>query len=79
MLKDILREGELRFTKHCQERMNERNLTTQDAANVLRGGWVEFDEEEKGTWRYRMTTHQMTFVVVFRDESTAVILSGWRK
>lgn len=59
--------------------------------NVLRGGVVREAEWENGSWRYRVETPRMTFVVVFEpdlvtmpgdDESVGdielVVVTGWR-
>src|SRR5262245_37730463 len=48
--------------------MRRGDLTTVDAANVLRGGVVEFCEEINRTRRYRVSTSRMPFVVAFRSE-----------
>ena len=58
--------------------MEKDSLTTVDAANVLRAGVVEFGEEVNRTWRYRVRTQRMTFVVAFRSETAAVVVTAWR-
>jgi hypothetical protein len=54
----ILTPGTVGFSNHALEEMTKDDLTTADAANVLRGGVVEFAEEVRGlggnrSWRYR--------------------------
>jgi hypothetical protein len=49
-----------------------------DAVNVLRGGVVEPAEEERGTWRYRVRTANMTVVVAFRSKLDLVVVTAWR-
>ena len=56
--------------------MGKDRLTTVDAANVLRGGVVEFSEEVNRTWRYRVRTQQITFVVAFRSERALVVVTA---
>src|SRR3990172_6200254 len=55
--------------------MAKDDLTTLDAANVLRGGVVEFSEEVNRTWRYRVRTSRMTFVVAFRSEHALSVVT----
>jgi hypothetical protein len=71
--------------------MDNDGLTDVDAVNVLRGGIVREAEWENGSWRYRVETPRMVFVVVFDpepDELPAdgedvreielVVVTGWR-
>jgi hypothetical protein len=72
--------------------MNEDGLTDVDAVNVLRGGMVREPEWENGSWRYRVETARMLFVVVLDPEPDVVpaddddlgdteliVVTGWRK
>jgi hypothetical protein len=64
--------------------MEKDGLTTPDAANVLRAGVVEFAEEARSptgymSWRYRVRTSRMTFVVAFRSETVLRVVTAWRK
>jgi len=58
--------------------MRADNLTTADALNVMRAGAVRPGEFENGSWRYRIETQRMTFVVAFRSETRAVVVTAWR-
>lgn len=71
--------------------METDGLTDVDAVNVLRGGVVREAEWENGSWRYRVETPRMVFVVVFEPEPDVlpasdedvgelelVIVTGWR-
>ena len=75
----ILKTGIVTFSKHALDEMEKDDLTTPDAANVLRGGVVEFAEEINRTWRYRVRTSRMTFVVAFRSENALTVVTAWRK
>lgn len=75
----ILKTGIVTFSDHALDEMEKDALTTVDAANVLRGGVVEFSEEVKRTWRYRVRTSRMTFVVAFRSEDVLSVVTAWRK
>lgn len=79
LIGQIVRTGRVRFGKHALDAMADDALTTLDALNVLRGGVVEFSEYERGSWRYRVRTSRMTFVVAFRSETLAVVVTAWRK
>jgi hypothetical protein len=59
--------------------MEKDGLTDQDAINVLRGGSVLPGEWENGSWRYRIATQKMCFVVAFDSESELVIVTAWRR
>ena len=75
----ILRTGTISFSSHALDEMERDDLTSVDAANVLRGGVVEFAEEVNRTWRYRVRTTRMTFVVAFRSETALTVVTAWRK
>jgi hypothetical protein len=75
----ILKEGTIGFSDHALREMAKDDLTTVDAANVLRGGLVEFSEEVGRTWRYRVRTSRMTFVVAFHSETRLRVVTAWRK
>ena len=75
----ILKTGTVTFSHHALDEMAKDDLTTVDAANVLRGGVVEFSEEVNRTWRYRVRTARMTFVVAFRSAHSLSVITAWRK
>lgn len=78
LIRQILEEGEVRFTGHFYEQAEERGLDEEDAKNVLRGGWVDEEEERNGTWRYRVMTHTICVVVGFRSETALSVITIWR-
>jgi hypothetical protein len=59
--------------------MEKDGLTMVDCINVLRGGWVEPGERERGSWRYRVRTARICVVVAFRSESKLAIVTAWRE
>ncbi len=75
----ILKTGTVTFSGHALDEMGKDDLTTVDAANVLRGGIVEFCEEVNRTWRYRVRTSRMTFVVAFHSETALAVVTAWRR
>jgi hypothetical protein len=79
LIAQILKTGTVSFSKHALEEMEKDGLVTVDATNVLRGGVVEFCEEIRSTWRYRVRTPRMTFVVAFRSEQILTVVTAWRK
>lgn len=94
LIRRLLEEG--RFVSpgsgsHARREMETDGLTDVDAVNVLRGGVVREAEWENGSWRYRVETPRMVFVVVFEPEPDVlpasdedvgelelVIVTGWR-
>jgi hypothetical protein len=71
--------------------MEKDNLTDVDAVNVLRAGIVREAEWENGSWRHRIETARMVFVVTIdpdpdmvpgKDEDLGdmeiVVVTGWR-
>ena len=78
-LVDIIENGTITFSKHARDEIAKDGLNDQDAINVLRGGVVEPGELENGSWRYRVRTSRMTFVVAFRSDTEARIVTAWRK
>jgi len=79
LIAQILKTGDVSFFNHALDEMANDGLTTVDAANVLRAGVVEFCEEVSRTWRYRVRTSRMTFVVAFRSEHALTVVTAWRK
>lgn len=79
LIVQVLKTGMVTFSGHALNEMAKDDLTTLDAANVLRGGVVEFSEEVNRTWRYRVRTSRMTFVVAFRSEHALSVVTAWRK
>lgn len=77
-IRAILHDGNLAFSRHAQEEMRKDDLNDVDAVNVLRGGTVEPAEFENGSWRYRVRTSRMCFVVMFRSTSELRVVTGWR-
>jgi hypothetical protein len=79
LIVQVLKTGMVTFSGHALNEMAKDELTTLDASNVLRGGVVEFSEEVNRTWRYRVRTSRMTFVVAFRSEHALSVVTAWRK
>jgi len=76
---------------HARKEMDKDGLSDVDAVNVLRGGIVREPEWENGSWRYRVETARIVFVVTFDPEPDEVpaagddlgepelvIVTGWR-
>ena len=76
---------------HARKEMDKDGLTDIDAINVLRGGTVREAEWENGSWRHRIETPKMVFVVAFDPEPERmpsndddlgdielVLVTGWR-
>lgn len=79
LILEIIERGSVGFSKHAGEEMRNDDLGDADALNVLRGGVVEPAEFENGSWRYRVRTARMCFVVAFRSESELRVVTAWRK
>jgi len=78
LIRQILTDGTVSFTKHAREEMAKDNLTTVDCVNVLRGGIVEPPELRDGTWRYHVRTARICIVIAFRSETHLVVITAWR-
>lgn len=76
---------------HARKEMEKDELTDVDAVNVLRAGIVREAELENGSWRHRVETQRMVFVITFdpepekmltEEESVEdlelVLVTGWR-
>ena len=78
LIRKILDSGCIRFSRHALAELAKDRLTTVDCVNVLRAGVVEPAEREMGSWRYRVRTHRMYVVVVFRTTESLVVVTAWR-
>ena len=75
---------------HARKEMDKDGLTDVDVVNVLRGGTVREAEFENGSWRHRVDTPKMVFIVTFDPEpermpadgesvgETELVVTGWR-
>lgn len=79
LIAEILKTGTVSIDGHAYKAMEDDNLTEIDVQNVLRGGWVEFSEYERRSWRYRVRTQRIWVVVAFRSETHLVVVTVWRK
>jgi hypothetical protein len=78
LIRDIIENGSVSFSKHAEEEMAKDNLTMVDATNVLRGGVVDPGEFENGSWRYRVRTARIAVIVAFRSETELRVVTAWR-
>jgi hypothetical protein len=78
LLRAILASGEVVFTSHALDEMEQDGISQADAIGVLRSGVVEPAEFERGSWRYRVRAHRMYVVAAFRSEVAAVVVTAWR-
>ena len=79
LIAEILKTGTYRFSSHAEQEMVKDNLTTVDCVNVLRGGWVDSCDCERGTWRYRVCTNLIYVVVAFRSPTALTVVTAWGK
>jgi hypothetical protein len=78
LIREILQNGAVVFSRHAEEEMAKDNLTMVDVTNVLRGGVVDPGELEKGSWRYRVRTGRIAVIVAFRSETELRVVTAWR-
>jgi hypothetical protein len=78
LIRRILAEGSVRFSKHALEEMVNDDLSEMDIVNVLRGGFPGPGELENGSWRYCVRAQRIAVVVAFRSEASLVGVTAWR-
>lgn len=78
LIREIVATGKVSYSQHAKKEMANDGLEITDVVNVLRGGWVEPAEEERGTYRYRVCTRRMCVVVAFRSETELRVVTAWR-
>ncbi|MBZ5637307.1 MAG: hypothetical protein LAO51_00970 [Acidobacteriia bacterium] len=78
-IRSVLDAGVVVPSGHELDEMEKDGLTMVDCTNVLRGGWEEPAELERGTWRYRVRTARICVVVAFRSDSKLAIVTAWRE
>jgi len=65
------------FVSHAFDRMKERNVSLQDAWNVLESpdSFIHGDGEfENGSYRYRLCTNRIQAVLSFNSDGTRLIV-----
>lgn len=78
LLRAILASGEVVFTNHALDEMEQDGISQAEAIGILRGGVVEPAELARGSWRYRVRAHRTYVVAAFRSEAAAVVVTAWR-
>jgi hypothetical protein len=78
LIRDIIENGSVSFSRHAEDEMAKDNLTMVDATNVLRGGVVDPGEFENGSWRYRVRTVNIAVIVAFRSDAELRVVTAWR-
>jgi hypothetical protein len=78
VLRNVLANGRLDFSKHALSQMEARNLVNQDVVNVLRAGRWESCSFENRSWRYNVATPRMVVVVAVHNANHAVVVTAWK-
>jgi hypothetical protein len=80
LIRKILIDGEVLFTRHAKDEMAEDDLDANDCRNVLRGGVVDPPELHGSgySWRYRVHTSKIWVVVTFASETRLFVVTAWR-
>lgn len=79
LIRDILDTGTVTPSGHALDEMQKDDMTMVDCVNVLRGGYPDPADWERGSWRYRVRTARMCVVIAFRSEQELVIVTAWRE
>lgn len=70
------------FSRHALEELENDDLTTVDATNVLKSqdSFLEEGEFENGSWRYRVSTQKIVVVIAFTElgDGTIVVTAWYR-
>jgi uncharacterized protein DUF4258 len=72
----------IRFSRHALEEMGMDNLTTGDVLNIIKSPSAKIIEEpelERGSFRYRLRTNNITVVLAFDSKTSFVVITAWRK
>jgi len=78
LIRQILKMEQVSVTGHAERAMADDSLTMVDCVNVLDGGVVDPAEWENGSWRYRVRTARICFVIAFRSTTRLAIVTAWR-
>lgn len=77
-LRRDLAGGELRFSGHAYEEMENDGFVEQDVRNCLWAGQFDGCDFVRDSWRYRMRTALIVAVVAFRSKTEVVVVTAWR-
>ena len=79
LIRRIMAEDSLIFTKHAYDEMRNDNLADTDVVNVLRAGRIYGPAEMvRGTWRYRVETPRIVVVIAFQSATELRVVTAWR-
>jgi hypothetical protein len=79
LVREIERDGTVRISRHCVERMDKRGVTRVDIRNALRNGHVAGADFEHGSWRYQVVAWRLYVVVAFMDEQNLIVVTTWER
>jgi hypothetical protein len=81
LAQEILRDGTVSYTAHCESELKNDSMDTVDAANVLRCGKIEREPElhKSGSWRYHVETQRMLVVIEIHSKTRLRVVTAWRK
>tara|TARA_R110002073_G_C9496099_1_gene581318 strand:- start:10189 stop:10554 length:366 start_codon:yes stop_codon:yes gene_type:complete len=78
LVRSILDNGQLIFSKHALAELAKDSLTTTDAVAVLRGGAYTGPEFENGGLRYRSEGRGVAIIFELEEVSCCVVITGWK-
>ncbi len=82
LLSRIVATGWIDFPTHARAEMANDSIDLQMARDVLRRGHIHEPAELQGrnpTWRYRVHLNNICVVILFREETSTVVVTAWRK
>lgn len=79
LFRDIVLNHDVSFTKHADVELDNDNMQTVDALNVLRAGEWFKTEFRHGEFRYTVGTPLMKVVVTPLSTTRLRVITGWRE
>ena len=76
---EVLIGGSVHFTDHVRmDKFPAEGIDELDCFNVLRNGWLDFPEEDSGSWTYRIRTQAIVVVITLLSETELLVITAWR-
>lgn len=78
LIRSIRESGDIALSGEARKRMLERGVSAIEIDHALRAGVVDPGEYANGSWRYRISSHQICVVVSFDSAVELIVVTTWR-
>ena len=81
LLRNILEQGKVSYGSHVRKRMRDREITSIDIENVIRGGKLVMHKWDitHNNWKYTLKTSRFMVALCLRSETNTFVITAARR